>query len=137
MTCIITNCRKFAPAGEPFCHEHRDKSEERSATSCEIMVAGGVNPDAPFDVGPFPPQMRQLPPASQHYLADRFEWAAPGDQQEDAWILRFCDQDMREAVFTGPDAEKEAWEHWERYAPAWNCFLFRLVRLRPSAAGEA
>lgn len=24
-TCIITNCRKPAPAGEPFCSKHRDK----------------------------------------------------------------------------------------------------------------
>lgn len=66
------------------------------------------------------------------YLADRFEWAAPGDRQEDAWLIRFCDKDCREAIFTGPDAEREAWEHWNRYAPAFNIYAFRLAKLRQS-----
>lgn len=28
-TCIIPNCRKIAPATEPFCSDHRDKSSPR------------------------------------------------------------------------------------------------------------
>lgn len=70
------------------------------------------------------------------YLSDRFEWAAPGDQQEDAWIVRFCDKDCREAIFTGPDAEREAWQHWDRYAPAYNIYVFRLARLSAAALNE-
>lgn len=69
----------------------------------------------------------------ERYLADRFDWAAPGDQQEDAWLIRFCDKDCGEAIFTGPDAEREAWEHWNRYAPAFNLYVFRLARLTPPA----
>lgn len=71
------------------------------------------------------------------YLANRFDWAAPGDQQEDAWLVRFCDKDCGEAIFTGPDAEREAWEYWNRYSPAYNLYVFRLARLRESLAGEA
>lgn len=65
----------------------------------------------------------------ERYLSDRFEWAAPGDQQEDAWIVRFCDQDVRDMLFTGPEAEREAWEAWERHAPGYNMYVFRLARL--------
>lgn len=63
------------------------------------------------------------------YLADRFQWAAPGDQQEDAWLVRFCDRDCGDAIFTGPDAEAEAWAYWERYAPSFNIYVFRLAAL--------
>jgi hypothetical protein len=70
----------------------------------------------------------------ERYLAHRFEWAAPGDQQEDAWIVRFCDKDLREAIFTGPDAEREAWKAWNQYAPTYNVYVFRLAPLR---LGEA
>lgn len=70
------------------------------------------------------------------YLSDRFEWAAPGDQQEDAWLLRFCDKDRREAIWTGPDAEREAWAAWEQYAPTYNCYVFRLARLAHSDTQE-
>lgn len=72
------------------------------------------------------------------YLSDRFEWAAPGDQQEDAWLVRFCDKDCGDAIFTGPEAEREAWKYWNRYAPSFNLYVFRLAALRtpdPKAAG--
>ncbi|WP_447724665.1 hypothetical protein [Sphingomonas koreensis] len=73
------------------------------------------------------------------YLADRFQWAAPGDQQEDAWLVRFCDNDIRDAIYTGPDAEREAWEAWNRHAPGYNMYVFRLARLatetQPVAGG--
>jgi len=68
------------------------------------------------------------------YLADRFQWAAPGDQQEDAWLVRFCDRDCGDAIFTGPDAEAEAWAYWERYAPSFNIYVFRLAALRQPGA---
>lgn len=73
------------------------------------------------------------------YLADRFQWAAPGDRQEDAWLVRFCDNDIRDLIFTGPDAEKEAWAAWNRHAPGYNIYVFRLAALSaPSpASGEA
>ena len=70
------------------------------------------------------------------YLADRFQWAAPGDQQEDAWIVRFCDNDVRDMIFTGPEAEQEAWAAWERHAPGYNIYVFRLATLTPSHSGE-
>lgn len=76
----------------------------------------------------------EAPPAP--YLSDRFEWAAPGDQQEDAWIVRFCDQGVRDALYTGPDAEREAREAWERHAPGYNMYLFRLVRLATPPAPD-
>jgi hypothetical protein len=67
------------------------------------------------------------------YLADRFEWAAPGDQQEDAWLVRFCDKDCGEAIFTGLNAEAEARAYWNRYAPSYNIYVFRLARLAAEA----
>lgn len=70
------------------------------------------------------------------YLADRFEWAAPGDQQEDAWIVRFCDNDLRDMLFTGPDAERGAWSAWEKHAPGYNMYVFRLAALRAPAAAQ-
>ena len=66
----------------------------------------------------------------ERYLSDRFEWAAPGDQQEDAWLLRFCDNDVRDLIWTGEDAEQEAWAAWNLHAPGYNCYLFRLAALR-------
>jgi hypothetical protein len=63
------------------------------------------------------------------YLSDRFQWAAPGDQQEDVWLLRFCDNDVRDAMWSGEDAEAEAWAAWNRHAPGYNCYLFRLAAL--------
>jgi hypothetical protein len=57
------------------------------------------------------------------------KWAAPTDQQEDTWLLRFHDRDCREAIFTGEDAEKQAWSAWNRYSPSFNINLFRLAQL--------
>lgn len=70
---------------------------------------------------------------TERYLADHFEWAAPGDQQEDVWLLRFCDDDVRDMMWTGPEAEAEAWAAWNRHAPGYNCYLFRLARLGASS----
>lgn len=67
--------------------------------------------------------------AKGRYLSDRFEWASPGDQQEDAWIVRFSDNDVRDMLFTGGDAERDAWAAWERHAPGYNMYVFRLARL--------
>jgi hypothetical protein len=39
-TCIIPNCRKSAPATEPFCSDHRDKSNTRHAASARQSVVG-------------------------------------------------------------------------------------------------
>lgn len=71
------------------------------------------------------------------YLSDRFEWAAPGDQQEDAWLVRFCDNDVRDMIFTGPEAEQEAWAAWERHSPGYNMYVFRLAALSPDPQKEA
>lgn len=57
------------------------------------------------------------------------KWAAPSDQQEDMWLLRFHDRDGGEAIFTGEDAEKEAWKAWNRYSPSFNINLFRLAEI--------
>lgn len=57
------------------------------------------------------------------------KWAAPSDQQEDMWMLRFHDQDCGEAIFTGDDAEKEAWKAWNQYSPSFNINLFRLAEI--------
>ena len=61
--------------------------------------------------------------------ADCFAAPGPLSTQEDAWIIRFNDPDCREAVFTGPDAEEQARQHWNRYSPAFNMYVFRLARL--------
>lgn len=58
------------------------------------------------------------------------EFAAPGDNQQDVWRLFFHDRDCGEQIFMGPNAEKEAWEAWDRYAPSYNVNLFRQVRMR-------
>ena len=70
------------------------------------------------------------------YLADRFLWAAPGDQQEDAWLLRFCDNDVRDVYWHGEEAETDAWAAWNWHAPGYNCYLFRLASLRPKPDQE-
>lgn len=62
------------------------------------------------------------------------EWAAPGDNQEDVWKLFFHDRDCGEMIFRGPEAEKEAWEAWDRFAPSYNVNLFRQVRMKERPA---
>lgn len=52
-------------------------------------------------------------------------------------MLRFCDNDVRDAMWTGPEAEAEAWAAWNRHAPGYNCYVFRLVALsQPPEASE-
>jgi hypothetical protein len=66
---------------------------------------------------------------------DRFPWCAPGDDQQDAWIVRFNDTDMREAIFRGPDAERDARAKWEMMcgpSGTWNGYLFRLSTRTPA-----
>lgn len=58
------------------------------------------------------------------YGADHQPWCQPGDQTQRAFRLRFEDPDMREMVWTGPDAEREALAAYNQYAPAWNVYLF-------------
>lgn len=53
----------------------------------------------------------------------------PGDEPDQAFILRFSDPDMREQVFLGPGAKERAVEAWNLYAPSWNVYLFGTVRL--------
>lgn len=63
-------------------------------------------------------------------------WCAPGDRQEDVWIIRFEDRDRAEMIFTGPDAEAEATKAWDELcgpSGTWNGYLFALVRLEPKA----
>lgn len=85
-------------------------------------------------------RLAHTPPAAdgvvERYLSHRFQWAAPGDQQEDAWLLRFCDKERGDCIWTGEDAEAEAWAAWNQWAPSYNCYLFRLARLSPPSAGE-
>lgn len=75
-----------------------------------------------------------------HHVFDRpkfdvgMEWAAPGDNQEDVWKLFFHDRDCGEMLFRGPDAEKEAWAAWDRFAPSYNVNLFRQVRMKERPA---
>jgi hypothetical protein len=91
-----------------------------------------------WNTRPQPPAAPSTANEVAHYLSDRFEWAAPGDQQEDAWIVRFCDNDVRDMLFTGPDAEREAWEAWNKHAPGYNIYVFQLAHLqsRASTANE-
>lgn len=120
-------------------HDEQSFGQARDAFVAALSIArttaerGSVadDPRNPWR-GPLKPTPTTSGEVSQRarYMADRFEWAAPGDNQEDAWIVRFLDKDCREAVFTGSDAETEAWEHYERYAPAYNLYVFRLARLR-------
>lgn len=58
------------------------------------------------------------------YGAPHQPWCQPGDQPHRAFRLRFEDPDMREMVWTGPDAEAGALAAYNRYAPAWNVYLF-------------
>lgn len=53
-------------------------TDARIPTSREIMLAGGVDPDAPFEVGPFPAEMRQALPSADDIraVAERFDPAA-------------------------------------------------------------
>lgn len=71
-------------------------------------------------------------------LAGHFKWAAPGDRQEDVWLIRFDDNDIHDLVFIGDDAEKEAWQAWNRHSPGYNCRVFRLAELSsPSIRAKA
>lgn len=58
------------------------------------------------------------------YGADHQPWCQPGDQTDRAFRLRFEDPDMREMIWTGPDAEKKALAAYNQYAPSWNVYLF-------------
>lgn len=68
-----------------------------------------------------------------HYLSRQFRYAAPGDRQQEVWRLRFDDAEMREMIFVGEDAEAHAWEAWDRFAPAWNCTVYRIAELKMDA----
>lgn len=61
----------------------------------------------------------------QVYGSRYFDLAAPGDAQDDLWILRFNDTDMRDQHF---DNAADAWAAWNRFAPTWNCRLFQTAR---------
>jgi hypothetical protein len=62
----------------------------------------------------------------QRFGSGFLQHACPGDEQNSPpWILRFADKDCREQVFIGEDAEQQAWEAWNRYAPSYNCWLFQ------------
>jgi hypothetical protein len=67
---------------------------------------------------------------NDHNVGETFRWCAPGDDQKDVWIVRFNDADMREAIFTGPDAERDARAKWDLMCSpsgTWNGYLFRLA----------
>jgi hypothetical protein len=63
-------------------------------------------------------------PVFPNYGAGKLKVACPGDEQDTPpWFLRFSDPDIREQVFTGEGAAERAWEAWNRFAPAYNCYL--------------
>lgn len=73
----------------------------------------------------------------EKYGAGNLRFAAPGDRQDDVWLLRFDDPDRGEMFFGGPDyapgeAERLAWKAWNRFKPTWNCYLFHVVALTPN-----
>lgn len=72
----------------------------------------------------------------ERYGAKSQRFAGPGGSDWDVWLLMFEDQDRGSMVFGGKDyppgeAERLAWEAWNRVSPTWNCHLFRLAELRP------
>ena len=71
------------------------------------------------------------------YRHPRHPFCQPGDEPDQAFILRFSDPDMRDQVFLGEGAEERVWAAWDLYAPAWNVYLFATVRqdARPGAVG--
>lgn len=55
------------------------------------------------------------------------EWCQPRDDEggnHRVWIVRYADAEVGDCVFTGPDAEREARDHFERADRAWTCWLF-------------
>lgn len=59
----------------------------------------------------------------------RGTWASPGDRPGRKWLLRFDDVERADMVWDADlygegEAERLAWEAWERFAPSWNCYLF-------------
>jgi hypothetical protein len=127
---------------------HDDLAEAAKAINDWLSTPCGENDDPPVDAmwtvsDAILSRLTSAPVAApvaepRRYLANRFEFAAPGDQQEDAWLVRFCDKDVREQIWTGPDAEAEAWRSWERFAPSYNIYVFRLARLTSAPVkGEA
>jgi hypothetical protein len=70
-------------------------------------------------------------PSTAADAQDDAEWCAPGDDQRDVWLVRFNDADMREALYTGPDAERDARAKWGMMcgpSGTWNGYLFRLAK---------
>jgi hypothetical protein len=65
-----------------------------------------------------PLERREMP-----YSHPRHPWCQSGDMPDRQFMLRFADPDMRTMYWSGPDAEADAWEAWDRFAPAWSCTL--------------
>lgn len=88
------------------------------------------------------PLFYAAPPASQALAGPpkpeghkRHPYCQPGDESDRVWMLTFSDPDLRTMVFTGEEAETDAVEAWNRYNPAYNCYLFATVdRVAPAEA---
>lgn len=69
----------------------------------------------------------QFTPIFPHAHHNRHPWAQPGDHPDRVWILRFEDNDRRDMIWTGPDAEAEAKAAYTTFVPTWNVYLFATV----------
>lgn len=101
--------------------------------SARLATLGWPDNSAPATISSGPLATIAIPKARQEtaegdapvaYGAPHQPWCQPGDQPHRAFRLRFEDPDMCEMVWTGPDAEAEALAAYNRYAPAWNVYLF-------------
>lgn len=63
------------------------------------------------------------------------KWCQPGDRQDKRmFIVRFDDQDMRDAVF---EDEAQAREFYARATVSWNCWLFGALPVQSQVLSDA
>lgn len=71
--------------------------------------------------------MTQFTPLHPHRHHDRHPWAQPGDRPDRIWMLRFDDNDMRDMIWSGPEAEAEAKAAYAFFVQSWNVYLFTTI----------
>lgn len=58
----------------------------------------------------------------------------PVEQYQEAWMIVFEDADRKPLIFSGEGAERAAHCTFKKMLGAWNCHLFKTIKLNPALA---